>query len=91
MADAHARLTGRPGVCCVTRGPGATNAAIGVHTAFQDSVPLILLVGQVERRDLRRNAFQEVDYARTFGGMAQGATPRRCSIFSNQGSMSAAP
>jgi acetolactate synthase I/II/III large subunit len=77
MADAHARLTGRPGVCCVTRGPGATNAAIGVHTAFQDSVPLILLVGQVASDQRDREAFQELDYRQVFGpgtlGMAKWA------------------
>ena len=75
MADAHARLTGRPGVCCVTRGPGATNASIGVHTAFQDSVPLILLVGQVASDQRDREAFQELDYRQVFGpgtlGMAK--------------------
>ncbi|MGM9489330.1 thiamine pyrophosphate-binding protein [Ideonella sp. YS5] len=75
MADAHARLTGRPGVCCVTRGPGATNASIGVHTAFQDSVPLILLVGQVASDQRDREAFQELDYRQFFGpgtlGMAK--------------------
>jgi acetolactate synthase I/II/III large subunit len=75
MADAHARLTGRPGVCCVTRGPGATNASIGVHTAFQDSVPLILLVGQVACDQRDREAFQELDYRQFFGpgtlGMAK--------------------
>ncbi|MFO1339473.1 MAG: thiamine pyrophosphate-binding protein [Burkholderiaceae bacterium] len=75
MADAHARLTGRPGVCCVTRGPGATNAAIGVHTAFQDSVPLVLLVGQVASDQRDREAFQELDYRQLFGpgtlGMAK--------------------
>ncbi|MBT9595520.1 MAG: thiamine pyrophosphate-binding protein [Vitreoscilla sp.] len=77
MADAQARLTGRPGVCCVTRGPGATNAAIGVHTAFQDSVPLILLVGQVASDQRDREAFQELDYRQVFGpgtlGMAKWA------------------
>ena len=75
MADAHARLSGRPAVCCVTRGPGATNAAIGVHTAFQDSVPLILLVGQVASDQRDREAFQELDYRQVFGpgtlGMAK--------------------
>jgi acetolactate synthase I/II/III large subunit len=77
MADAHARLTGRPGVCCVTRGPGATNASIAVHTAFQDSVPLILLVGQVASDQRDREAFQELDYRQFFGpgtlGMAKWA------------------
>ncbi|MBW8270034.1 thiamine pyrophosphate-binding protein [Caldovatus aquaticus] len=71
MAVADAKLTGRPGVVLVSRGPGACNAAIAVHTAEQDAVPLILLVGQVERRDLRRNAFQEIDYASMFRGIAK--------------------
>ena len=71
MAVADAKLTGRPGVALVSRGPGACNASIAVHTAEQDAVPLILLVGQVEKRDLRRNAFQEIDYARMFGGVAK--------------------
>jgi acetolactate synthase-1/2/3 large subunit len=71
MAVADAKLTGRPGVVLVSRGPGACNAAIAVHTAEQDAVPLILLVGQVEKRDLRRNAFQEIDYARMFRGIAK--------------------
>jgi acetolactate synthase-1/2/3 large subunit len=71
MAVADAKLTGRPGVVLVSRGPGACNAAIAVHTAEQDAVPLILLVGQVEKRDLRRNAFQEIDYARMFGSIAK--------------------
>jgi acetolactate synthase-1/2/3 large subunit len=75
MADAQARLSGRPGVCFVTRGPGATNASIGVHTAFQDSVPLILFVGQVASDQRDREAFQELDYRQVFGpgtlGMAK--------------------
>ncbi|GAA0566663.1 thiamine pyrophosphate-binding protein [Craurococcus roseus] len=71
MAVADAKLTGRPGVVLVSRGPGACNASIAVHTAEQDAVPLILLVGQVEKRDLRRNAFQEIDYGRMFGGVAK--------------------
>lgn len=71
MAVADAKLTGRPGVVLVSRGPGACNASIAVHTAEQDAVPLILLVGQVEKRDLRRNAFQEIDYGRMFGGIAK--------------------
>jgi acetolactate synthase-1/2/3 large subunit len=77
MADAQARLTGWPGICFVTRGPGATNAAIGVHTAFQDSVPLILFVGQVAGDQRDREAFQELDYRQLFGpgtlGMAKWA------------------
>jgi acetolactate synthase-1/2/3 large subunit len=71
MAVADARLTGRPGVACVSRGPGASNAAIAVHAAEQDGAPLILLVGQVARADLRRNAFQEIDYDRMYGSIAK--------------------
>lgn len=67
MAEAHGKLSGQPGVCMVTRGPGATNASIGVHTAFQDSTPMILLIGQVGRDMLEREAFQEIDYRRMFG------------------------
>ena len=74
MALADARLTHRPGVACVSRGPGASNAAIAVHTAQQDAVPFLLLVGQVAARDLRRDAFQEVDYQRMFGGIAKWVT-----------------
>ncbi len=71
MAESYAKLTGRPGVCLVTRGPGATNAAIGVHTAHQDSSPMILLVGQVGNDFVEREAFQELDYRRMFGPMAK--------------------
>ncbi len=71
MAEAYGKLTGRPGVCFVTRGPGATNASIGVHTAFQDSTPMVLLVGQVGRDALEREAFQEVDFRRMFGQLAK--------------------
>lgn len=71
MAEAHGKLTGRPGICFVTRGPGATNASIGVHTAHQDSTPLILFVGQVGRDMQERGAFQEIDYRRMFGPMAK--------------------
>lgn len=71
MALADARLSGRPGVACVSRGPGASNAAIAVHTAQQDGVPFILLVGQVAARDIRRDAFQEIDYGRMFGSIAK--------------------
>ncbi|MEO7852988.1 MAG: thiamine pyrophosphate-binding protein, partial [Rubrivivax sp.] len=67
MAQAYGNLTGRPGICFVTRGPGATNASIGVHTAFQDSTPMILFVGQVGRDMMDREAFQEIDYRRMFG------------------------
>jgi acetolactate synthase I/II/III large subunit len=71
MADAHAKLTGKTGICFVTRGPGATNASAGVHVAAQDSTPLILFIGQVARNHLGREAFQEVDYKQFFGGMAK--------------------
>src|ERR671912_2369825 len=71
MALADARLTGRPGVACVSRGPGASNAAIAVHTAQQDAVPFILLIGQVAVADVRRDSFQEIDYERMFGGIAK--------------------
>jgi acetolactate synthase-1/2/3 large subunit len=71
MADAYAKLTGQPGVAFVTRGPGASNAAIGVHTAFQDSTPLVLFVGQVGNDFIEREAFQEIDYRRMFGPMTK--------------------
>ncbi len=71
MAEAHGKLTGEPGICFVTRGPGATNASIGVHTAFQDSTPMILFVGQVGNDFVEREAFQEIDYRRMFGQMAK--------------------
>ncbi len=73
MAEAHAKLTGRPGVCLVTRGPGATQASVGVHTAFQDSTPMILLVGDVGSDFRDREAFQEVDFAAMFGPLAKWA------------------
>jgi acetolactate synthase-1/2/3 large subunit len=73
MAEAYGKLTGRPGVCFVTRGPGATNASIGVHTARQDSTPLLLLVGQVAREALGREAFQEVDFVAMFAPLAKHA------------------
>ncbi|HEY6980131.1 thiamine pyrophosphate-binding protein, partial [Reyranella sp.] len=71
MAEAYGKLTGKPGICFVTRGPGATNASIGLHTGFQDSTPMILLVGQVAREQAEREAFQEIDYRRMFGQMAK--------------------
>jgi len=71
MADAYGKLTGRPGIAIVTRGPGATQASVGVHTAFQDSTPLILLVGQVASDQVEREAFQEIDFRRMFGPMAK--------------------
>ena len=67
MAEAYGKMTGRPGICFVTRGPGATNASIGLHTAFQDSSPMILLIGQVARDQAEREAFQEIDFRRMFG------------------------
>jgi acetolactate synthase I/II/III large subunit len=73
MAEAYGKLTGSPGVCLVTRGPGATHASIGVHTACQDSTPMILLVGQVARPVLGREAFQELDYGKSFSGLAKWA------------------
>lgn len=74
MADAYGKLTGRPGICFVTRGPGSTHAANGVHTAKQDSTPMILFVGQVDQGFIGREAFQEVDYRQMFGGLAKWAT-----------------
>ncbi|APG94556.1 thiamine pyrophosphate-binding protein [Sinorhizobium americanum] len=71
MAEAYGKLTGKPGICFVTRGPGATNASVGVHTAFQDSTPMILFIGQVARDQMEREAFQEIDYRRMFGQMAK--------------------
>lgn len=73
MAEAYGKLTGKPGVCMVTRGPGATHASIGVHTAHQDSTPMILFVGQIALTDRGRGAFQEVDYREVFGGLAKWA------------------
>lgn len=71
MAEAEGKLTGRPGVCIVTRGPGATNASAGLHVAFQDSTPMLLLIGQVGLGMQERGAFQELDYRRVFGFMAK--------------------
>ena len=64
-------MTGAPGICFVTRGPGATQASVGVHTAHQDGTPLLLLVGQVPREDAEREAFQEIDYRRMFAPLAK--------------------
>ncbi len=80
MADAYGKLTGRPGICMVTRGPGATHASCGVHTAHQDSTPLILLIGQVGRDMSGREAFQEIDYradVRPDGEVGRADRPRR--------------
>jgi acetolactate synthase-1/2/3 large subunit len=71
MAEAYGKLTGKPGICFVTRGPGATNASIGVHTAYQDSTPMILFIGQVGNDFIDREAFQEIDYRRMYGEMAK--------------------
>ncbi|MES2145654.1 MAG: thiamine pyrophosphate-binding protein [Pseudomonadota bacterium] len=77
MAEATGKLTGRPGIAFVTRGPGATNAAAGVHIARQDSTPMILFVGQIDRSHVDREAFQEMDYAAVFGPIAKWAAEVR--------------
>src|SRR5437660_3150004 len=74
MAEAAGKATGRPGICFVTRGPGATNAASGLHVARQDSTPMILFVGQIAREMREREAFQELDYRAVFGSIAKWAT-----------------
>ena len=74
MAEAQGKLTGQPGICMVTRGPGATNASAGIHIAMQDSTPLIVFVGQIERGMREREAFQEVDYRAVFGKLAKWVT-----------------
>src|SRR3954463_10660556 len=71
MAEAYGKLTGEPGVLLVTRGPGATNGAIGVHTGFQDSTPMVVFIGQVGNEYAEREAFQEIDYRRMYGQMAK--------------------
>jgi acetolactate synthase I/II/III large subunit len=71
MAEADGKLTGRPGICMVTRGPGATHASIGVHTAFQDSTPMILFIGQVQRGVRGREAFQEVEFRQMLAPLAK--------------------
>src|ERR1017187_9773585 len=71
MAEAVGKTTGRPGICFVTRGPGATNASAGIHIAQQDSTPLIMFVGQVETTVREREAFQEMDYRAVFGSMTK--------------------
>jgi acetolactate synthase-1/2/3 large subunit len=73
MAEAYGKLTGRPGIVFVTRGPGATNAAVGIHTAAQDSTPLVAFVGQVGSDTIDREAFQEIDYRRMYSGVAKWA------------------
>ncbi|MGO4834170.1 thiamine pyrophosphate-binding protein, partial [Rhizobiaceae sp. 2RAB30] len=74
MADCHGKLTGRPGICFVTRGPGATNASAGIHIAMQDSTPLIMFIGQIASHAREREAFQEVNYRAFFGDVAKWAT-----------------
>src|SRR5690606_6692666 len=74
MADAHGKLTGRPGICMVTRGPGASNAMAGVHVASQDSTPMILFVGQIERGMRQREACQEMGYRAVCGTQAKCVT-----------------
>ncbi|MBI4182753.1 MAG: thiamine pyrophosphate-binding protein [Proteobacteria bacterium] len=74
MAEAYGKLTGRPGVAIVTRGPGASHGMVGIHTAFQDSTPLVLLVGQVPRDEIDRESFQEMDYRRLFAATAKWVT-----------------
>ena len=78
MAEAWGKLTGQPGVCLVTRAPGATNAASGIHVASHDSTPLVVLVGQIETGFRERGAFQEIDYRQVFGGLAKWATEIDC-------------
>jgi acetolactate synthase-1/2/3 large subunit len=73
MAEAYGKLTGKPGIVMVTRGPGATQGSVGVHTAFQDSTPMIMFIGQVARDMLDREAFQEIDYRQMFGSVAKWA------------------
>jgi acetolactate synthase-1/2/3 large subunit len=94
MALADAKLTGRPALCLVNRAPGATNAAIGLHAARQDATPLLLLVGQVETNELGRDAFQELDYARTFSDLAKSVsvlhTPERAAETAGRALASAA-
>ena len=89
MAEAYGKLTGRPDVCFITRGPGSMNGSHGIHIAAQDSTPMIMLVGQVERGMLEREAFQELDYKAVFGSIAKwvveiGSPERsssRCFVF----------
>jgi acetolactate synthase-1/2/3 large subunit len=74
MAEAYGKLTGKPGLLLVTRGPGACNASIGIHTAFQDSTPMVVLVGQVARHQIDREAFQEVDFRKMYAPLAKWVT-----------------
>ena len=74
MAEAHGKMTGKPGLCFVSRGPGASNAMTGIHTAFQDSTPLLMFIGQVPHAHTGREAFQELDYRQVYGGVAKKVT-----------------
>ena len=74
MAEAYGKLTGKPGICFVTRGPGATNASLGIHTSYQDSSPVILLIGQVARSMVDREAFQEVNFREMYAPLAKWVT-----------------
>src|SRR5260370_24204327 len=85
MAEATAKLTGRPGVAFVDRGPGLTHASIGVHTAQQDATPMVLFVGEIAREDRWRRAFQEVDLSQTFADLAKGVV--RIDIASRAGEL----
>ena len=80
MAEAYGKLTGNPGICFVTRGPGASHASVGLHTAREDSTPMILFIGQVETQFLGREAFQEIDYAQMFGGIAKAVLQVRNAV-----------
>ena len=94
MAEAYGKLTGRPGICFVTRGPGATNASPGMHIAEQDSTPMILFVGQIERGMREREAFQELDYRAVFGRSRNGrrrSTIRRASPRSSRAPSTSRP
>src|ERR1700684_1460147 len=71
MAEAYGKLTGRPGIVFASRGPGATNAAAGIHIAFQDASPVIMVIGQIDRATQEREAFQEIDYRRMYGQLAK--------------------
>ena len=88
MAEAYGKLTGKPGIVMVTRGPGATQGSVGVHTAFQDSTPMIMFIGQVARSQFDREAFQEIDYRRMFASIAKWAAeidmPERAGEYVNR-------
>ncbi len=77
MAETYGKLTGKPGICFVTRGPGATNGSIGIHTARQDSTPMIMFMGQVDSSMRDREAFQEISVPAMFGSLAKWASANR--------------